>query len=113
MWLLIHLAGTRRWYGRPTGSSIRWCTDSEAGANAWRRQASRKPYCNQLIQLIGHFCSVRRIYIEAVYVPREENSAADALTHCNLPKFSILTGIPTSRRRDPGSEPLNAVLSLR
>jgi hypothetical protein len=113
MWLLIHLAGTRRWYGRPTGFSIRWYTDSEAGANAWRRQASRKPYCNQLIQLIGHFCSVRRIYIEAVYVPREENSAADALTHCNLPKFSILTGIPTSRRRDPGSEPLNAVLSLR
>ena len=52
-----HAAATRRWHGRPTGFSIRWMTDSEAGVNVWRRQASRKPHCSDLIRLIGHFCS--------------------------------------------------------
>ena len=88
-------------------------TDSEAGANAWRRQASRKPYCNDLIRLIGHFCSVRRIYVEAVYLPREQNAAADALTHANITQFRALTGIPADRQRDPSSVPLDLVLSLR
>ena len=112
-WILIWFAATRRWHGRPTGFSIRWMTDSEAGANAWRRQASRKPYCNDLIRLIGHFCSVRRIYVEAVYLPREQNAAADALTHANITQFRALTGIPADRQRDPSSVPLDLVLSLR
>ena len=62
---------------------------------------------------MGHFCCSRRIYIEAIHLPREENCAADALAHANISQFSLLTGISPQRQVDPGSTPVEQVLVLR
>ena len=113
LWILFYHAAVNRWYGRPNGFAIRWYTDSDAAVGAWRRQSSRRPYCNELIKLMGHFCCTRRIYIEAIHLPREENCAADALTHANVDQFSLLTGISPQRQVDPGSTPVEQVLTLR
>ena len=114
LFILLWTSVDRRYYGRRRhGFAIRWYSDSQAGVNAWRRQSSRRPYCNHLIKHIGFLCSRSGIYVEALFVPREENVAADALTHHSIAQFTSLTDIPPSRERDPGPTPLSEVLSLR
>lgn len=70
-------------------------------------------YLETLIKHIGFLCSRSGIYVEALFVPREENVAADALTHRSLAQFTSLADIHPSRERDPGPTPLSEVLTLR
>ena len=114
LFILLWTSVDRRYYGRRRhGFAVRWYSDSQAGVNAWRRQSSRRPYCNHLIKHIGFLCSRSGIYVEALFVPREENIAADALTHHSIAQFTSLTDILPSRECDPGPIPLSEVLSLR
>ena len=114
LFILLWISVDRRCYGRRKhGFAVRWHSDSQAGVNAWRRQSSRRPYCNHLIKHIGFLCSRSGIYVEALFVPREENVAADALTHRSLAQFTSLADIHPSRERDPGPTPLSEVLTLR
>ena len=95
-YVLLLLAG--KWYCRRNYFSLRWYTDSKAGADAWRLQHSHSPAVNSVLKLMSAHCSKRRIYVEAVFVPRAQNQAADLLTHDDVVQFCRLTGVPPSAR---------------
>lgn len=113
-WLILWYAAERGWYGRTReGFAIRWYTDCMCAADAWRKQSSGSSRCNNLIKLISTLCVQRRIYVEATFIPREENQAADALTHDDISQFSSLTGIGPDRRHVIEHLPLSLALNQR
>ena len=100
-WVMLQVGG--RWYRRRHYFTIRWYTDCQAGADAWRRQQSSSPAVNRLLRDMGAYCSMHAIYVEAVFIPRAQNGPADLLTHDDIARFSQATGIPPSARIPAGS----------
>jgi hypothetical protein len=60
---------------------IVWQTDAKAAKDIWTNMKSKAPAIRRLLVLIGTHCSSHKILVDAQWVPREENTAADALTH--------------------------------
>lgn len=71
---------------------VRWTTDAQAAAKAWVRQSSKHTATNRLLVLMGDYCTTHSIIMEAHWIPREQNSLADMLTHNRTQHFCDLTG---------------------
>ena len=73
---------------------IKWVTDAAAAKGCWDNMKSKSPAISRLLVIIGTYCSRYRILVDAEWVSRDDNPAADALSHNDtrtflqlLPKF--------------------------
>jgi hypothetical protein len=81
---------------------VRWTTDAQAAANAWVKQSSKHKATNRLLVLMGDYCTTHSIIMESRWVPREQNTLADILTHNDTQKFCNLSGaIPSQQVQVP------------
>ena len=70
---------------------VRWTTDAQAAAQAWHKQSSKHKATNRLLVLMGDYCTAHSIIMEARWVPREQNTLADMLTHNLTDRYCELT----------------------
>jgi hypothetical protein len=67
----------------PANATVCWVTDSEAADGAWSNLRSPAPLCNAILKLIQFNLARKRTLVHSRHVPREKNTLADILSHCD------------------------------
>jgi hypothetical protein len=62
-------------------TTIRWKSDSAAAVGAWTNMRSPSLPCNEVLKRCQHRLSILRSHVQAVHVPRDQNTIADHLSH--------------------------------
>ena len=76
-----------------------WRTDAMCGHDAWVALKSDSPLVNDILALVSWLCWQHDIIIVAEWIPREQNKAADLLTHeGNVPRFCAMQGMSASQQ---------------
>lgn len=60
---------------------VLWTTDSQAAFYALNKGSSSSDQCRRIIAATLSLCDERKIYLVALWVPREDNELADFLSH--------------------------------
>ena len=78
---------------------VLWRTDAMCGHDAWVALKSDSPLVNDILALVSWLCWQHDIIIVAEWIPREQNKAADLLTHAgNVPRFCAMQGMSASQQ---------------
>ena len=78
---------------------VLWRSDSQGGCDAWVSMKCDSPLVNDLLALVSWLCWQHDIIIEAKWIPRTQNVAADLLTHPgNIARFCALQGMSASQQ---------------
>jgi hypothetical protein len=67
----------------PSDATVCWVTDSEAADGAWTKLRSPAPLCNSILKLTQGVLARKRTLVHSRHVPREQNTLADILSHCD------------------------------
>ena len=78
---------------------VLWKSDSQGGCDAWVAMKCDSPLVNDLLALVSWLCWQNDIIVEAKWIPRTQNIAADLLTHSgNIARFCVLQGMSPSQQ---------------
>jgi len=58
-----------------------WTTDSQTAFYAVNKGSSSSEQCRTVLSAIFSLCDVKKIFLLALWLPREENTHADFLSH--------------------------------
>jgi hypothetical protein len=85
---------------------VNWWTDSMSGTICWAKQSSSHIPTNRILIAIATYCAHNHILVHAKHVKRDDNVAADMLTHADFNSFCELQGSALSNKR---SVPCSAI----